>query len=111
MFEGSASTEKIVSNVEKMIGLEVGKFEFQYFDGIEGINESALNDQLMNECESSVGDGGCLFGEFESNGGGGKLRGSEGSLQAISAEGNGALVGIENIVYICIHLKSFVEVY
>ena len=58
-------TEKIVGNVEKMTGLEVEKFEFQYFDGVEGINESVLNDHWMNESESSVGDGGCLFGKFK----------------------------------------------
>ena len=35
----------------------------------------------------------------------------EGSLQAICAEGNGALVGSENIVYILIHLKSLLRVF
>ena len=78
---------------------------------IEGIYESALNDHLMYESESSVGNGVCFIGEFESNGGGRKLRFSERSLQAVCAEGNCGLVCVENIVYSFTHLKSFVVVF
>ena len=76
--------------------------------GIEGINESALNDHLMYESESSVGDGVYFVGEFESNGSGGKLRFSEGGLATVGSKGDGGLVGIKKIVYSFAHLKSFV---
>jgi len=74
--------------------------------GVEGINESDLNDYLMNESKSSVGDGVCLVGEFESNGGGGKLGGSERCLATVGSKGDGGLVCVENIVYSFTHLKS-----
>ena len=111
MFQSGAATEKVVSDAKKMIGLEVRQFEFQYLYGVEGINESALNDHLMNESESSVGDGTCFVGEFESNRGGRKLRFSEGCLATVGSKGDGGLVGIKKIVYSFTHLKSFVVVF
>ena len=72
---------------------------------------SALNDHLMNESESSVGNGVCFVGEFESNGGSRKLRFSEGCLATVGSKGNCGLVCVENIVYILIHLKSLLMVF
>ena len=94
-----------------MIGFEVRQFEFQYFYSIEGINESALNDRLINESESSVGDGVCCVGEFESKGDGGELRLSERGLATVGAKGDSGLVGIKKIVYSFTRLNSLFMVF
>ena len=97
MFEGGSAAEKLVTDIQQVIGFAVGQFEFQYRNGIERINESALLDDLMVEGEASVGGGVCLVGHFESNESGGKLWCAEGGVQAICSEGDFLLVGVEKI--------------
>jgi len=107
MFECSAAAERVIGNVEQMIGFVVRQFEFQYLYSIEGTNKSAGNSDLMDKCEPTVSDRFCFFGDFELKGGVGQLGCSEGGVNPVGSEVNLLLVLSEQFVYILFHLKSF----
>ena len=106
MFQCSTTAKYIVGNVENVIGLPVGQTTFEDGDAIEYITQSDLINKLMNECNTTVGDGLCLFGKFENDGRRGQLWCSVGSLGMIGTKGYCLLVIVNRLLYITFHLKS-----
>ena len=107
MFKSGAAAEKIVGDIEYVIGLVVGCFQLQDLYRVEGSDESALMGDLMDECDTAVDDGVCFFGHFESDGGVGELRSTEGCKGAVGALCDFLLALVESFVSIFSHLKSF----
>ena len=107
MFQCSAAAEKVVGNVQNVIGFVIGQFEFQDGHAIECIDESDLIDELMDECESAVSDGLCSFGNFELDGTVRQLWSTEGGVNVVRSMCDFDLACFENLRYIVFHLKSF----
>ena len=68
MFQCSATAKYVVGNVENVVRLPVGQTPFEDRNAIEYIYQSDLINKLMNECNTTVGDGSCLFGKIENDG-------------------------------------------
>jgi hypothetical protein len=98
VFESGSAAEKVVTDIQYVIRFVIGQFQFQYLYGVEGIDESALQSDLMEESESSVGDGVCLVGHFELNGSFGELGRTEEGVEVVGAMSNFLLALVEKIV-------------